>query len=208
MADTSVSSQDFIPIKDIRDGVVVMKDGKLCAVLLASSINFALKSADEQRAVLQQFQSFLNTIDFSIQIFVQSRRLDIRPYMDILKEREPEQYNDLMRTQLREYMDFIQTFTNEVDVMKKEFFVVVPYTPVPEDVTSGIKNLIGKQDKGQAALMERFEEHRTQLEQRVSVVDEALKKIGVRTAALGSDELIELYYHLFNPEDTAKAPQR
>jgi hypothetical protein len=211
---TKNATQNFVPIADIRDGVVILKSGQMCSILLASSINFALKSTTEQQAILSQFQAFLNTLDFSLQIYVQSRKLDIRPYMDILRAREPSQDNDLMKIQLREYMEFIQTFTTEVDIMSKNFFVVVPYTPNAIDMKGirsigGIKGLISsarrKETKFDAT---RFAEDRSQLEQRLAVVEQGLARIGVRTALLGNEELTELYYHIFNPEDMSKAPLR
>lgn len=211
MEQKNTTTQQFVPVKDIRDGVMVLKDGKLCAVLLASSINFALKSTDEQASILGQFQSFLNTIDFSLQIYVQSRRLDITPYLELLRTREKEQYNDLMRIQLREYIEFIRTFTNEVDIMSKNFFVVVPYTPTTTDVSTGIKSFIGKSTTTTKAAFDsaRFEEYRSQLEQRISVVQQGLGRIGVKTVPLGNEELTELMYHIFNPyQQTSSAPQQ
>lgn len=197
---TNTSTQNFVPIRDIKDGIVLLKNGQMHMVLLASSINFALKSTDEQEAILRQFQSFLNVIDFSLQVYVQSRRLNINPYLAQLAAREPNQDNDLMRIQLREYMEFVKTFTNEVEVMTKNFFVIVPYTPVGANIKSGITSLIGNQ-KNIPHTDERFDEHRLQLEQRVVVVEQGLSRIGVRTARLEKDELVELYYHIFNPED-------
>ncbi len=141
MATAKNTTQDFVPLRDIKDNVVILKNGQLNMVLLASSINFALKSVDEQEAVLRQFQSFLNTIDFSLQIYVQSRRLNIQPYLELLQSREQKQDNDLMRIQLREYIQFVKTFTTEVDVMSKSFFVVVPYTPVAANLQTNIKDL-------------------------------------------------------------------
>jgi len=198
MAQTS--TQNFVPIRDIKESVVLLKNGQMHMVLLASSVNFALKSTDEQKAILQQFQAFLNTIDFSLQIYIQSRRLDIKPYLELLKEREPEQDNDLMRIQLREYMEFVRTFTSEVDVMSKNFFVVVPYSPVAINIKSNFKNLLnptGAKTQDNA----RFEENRLQLEQRMRVVEQGLARIGVRTVLLNNDELVELYYHIFNPAE-------
>lgn len=200
------ATQQFVPVKDIRDGVAIMKDGKMCSVLLASSINFALKSSDEQQAILSQFQAFLNTIEFSLQIYVQSRELDIEPYVEILRSLEPKQDNDLMRVQLREYIEFIQTFTSEVDIMSKSFFVVVPYTPSVGDIKTGISKFIGQKKEAPKLTGERFAEHKSQLEQRVAVVEQGLGRIGVRTIPLGNDELIELFYHIFNPTETKRAP--
>ena len=202
MAEKKAATQSFVPIRDIRDGVVVLKNGQMNMVLLASSINFALKSTDEQSSILGQFQAFLNTIDFSLQIYVQSRRLDIDPYLELLAEREEDQYNDLMRIQLREYMQFVKTFTTEVDVMSKNFFVVVPYTPVDVNIKSNLGSLLGAK-KNVSIREEDFLEHRTQLEQRVSVVEQGLNRIGVKTVALKDKELVELYYHIFNPGEIA-----
>lgn len=194
------STQDFVPVRDIRDNVAILKNGQLCSILLASSINFALKSSDEQQAILGQFQAFLNTLDFSIQFYIQSRQLNIQPYLDKLLAREPEQDNDLMRIQLREYMDFIKTFVNEVDVMSKNFFIVIPYTPIQINFSSNISAVFGKK-KDLEIDETKFEENRLQLEQRASLVEQGLARIGVRTIALQNEELVELYYHIFNPGD-------
>lgn len=200
MANKQTSTQDFVPVRDIRDNVVILKNGQMCVVLLASSINFALKSLDEQRAILGQFQAFLNTIDFSIQFYTQSRRLNIEPYLNQLLEREPLQDNDLMKIQLREYMEFIKTFTKEVDVMSKNFFIIIPYNPMHLDFASNIGAVFGKK-KDITIENSKFEENRLQLEQRASLVEQGLTRIGVRTIPLQNEELVELYYHIFNPGD-------
>lgn len=213
MATKKTTTQEFVAIRDIRDGIVLLESGQMCIVLLASSINFALKSTTEQQAILSQFQAFLNTLDFSLQIYVQSRRLDVRPYLEMLAARETEQYNDLMKIQLREYMDFIRTFTEEVDIMSKNFFVVIPYTPSGVEVKGfnlqNIKDILpgAKKDHAESDAMH-FAEHRSQLEQRVGVVEQGLARIGVRTVPLGNDELIELYYHIFNPQELSAAPKQ
>jgi type IV secretory pathway VirB4 component len=204
MATTSAASQDFVPIRDIRDGVVILKNGQLCKVLLASSINFALKSRDEQQAILFQFQNFLNTMDFSLQIYVQSRRLNIEPYIETLRGLESIQYSDLMRVQLREYIEFIRTFTTEVDVMSKNFFVIVPYTPLKLNLGKSLTSILSQ---GKSVETNTFEEQRLQLEQRQAVVEQGLNRIGVKTIALKDEELVELYYHIYNPSDvTGEAP--
>lgn len=207
----NTSAQLFVPLKEIRDGIAILKDGSMRVVLLASSINFALKSRDEQEAILMQFQSFLNTLDFSVQIYIQSRRLDIRPYLEILQSRETIQDNDLMRIQLREYIGFITKVTEEADIMTKSFFVVIPYSPSSIDVTKNITGAfdrfrnIGSTKTPKTDTM-RFEEHRTQIEQRIGVVTTGLNRVGIRTVVLGTDEVVELFYRLFNPKEEHSAP--
>jgi hypothetical protein len=208
MASKNTSTQGFVPVQDIKENVVILKNGQMNMVLLASSVNFALKSTDEQEAILRQFQAFLNTIDFSIQIYIQSRRLNIKPYLEMLASREEKQDNDLMRIQLREYIQFVKTFTEEVDVMAKNFFVIVPYTPVAANLQSNITNLLGVGKKRVYFDNANFAEHRLQLEQRVTLVEQGLGRIGVRTVPLANEELVELYYHLFNPQDVeGSAPE-
>jgi hypothetical protein len=196
------AAQRFVPIKDVKDNIVIQKDGKMTMILLASSINFALKSLDEQRGILQQFQNFLNTVDFSLQIYMQSRRLNIKPYLELLSTLEDKQNNDLMRIQLREYMTFIQNFTTNVDVMSKNFFVAVSFSPGTSNLTSGLGKLFSAGSTKSANISdEEFERARTQLEQRVSLVEDGLARVGVRTVTLGKDELVELFYHIYNPDD-------
>jgi len=209
MATKATPTQLFVPLKEVRDGFAILRDGSLRAILMVSSINFALKSQDEQTAILSQFQAFLNTIDFSIQIYIQSRRLDITPYLELLASKEKDQDNDLMRVQLREYVEFIRTFVKEVDIMAKSFFVVVPYSPPALNIKKDVNALLsGRRVGGQTHAIE-FEESRSQLEQRIAVVEQGLSRIGARSIPLGNDEIVELFYHLFNPsEDGRQAPTR
>ncbi len=205
---SSSSTQDFVSIRDIKDGVVILKNGQLCKILLASSVNFALKSLDEQRAILFQFQNFLNTIDFSLQIYIQSRRLNINPYLETLTKLEAGQHNDLMRIQLHEYIAFINHFTTEVDIMTKNFFVVIPYSPAKINLGKGLTRFLS--NTGSSIPLRddtSFEEQRMQIEQRQAIVEQGLNRVGVRTIALQNDELVELFYHVYNPGDyTGSAP--
>lgn len=208
MATKSKTTQDFVPIQEIRDGVVILRNGGMRSVILASSLNFALKSADEQASIMYQFQNFLNSLDFSIQIFIQSKKLDIRPYIALLEGRYKEQTTELMKIQVREYIEFVRTFVENTNIMTKNFFVVIPYDP---PIIGGGKNPIsryfpGKENVGPTP-DEKFQEYRTQLEQRVSVVEQGLVRCGVRTAELGTEEVVELFYKLFNPGETEKPIQ-
>jgi type IV secretory pathway VirB4 component len=199
------ASQEFVPIQEIRDGTVVLKDGSLRAILMTSSVNFALKSEDEQVALLGQFQHFLNSLDFSIQIFIQSRRLDIRPYVALLEDLYKAQTTDILKLQTKEYIEFIKNFTNNSEIMTKGFFVVIPYSPAflhGKTKGFGLGFLSGKEKKSSAdseEQREEFEEMQSQLAQRIDVVEQGLSRTGIRTTRLGTEELIELYYKLFNP---------
>ncbi len=207
---SSKATQEFVPIKEVRDGIVMLKDGTMRAVVLASSLNFSLKSDDERNAIILQFQDFLNSLDFYVQISVQSRRLDIRPYLALLEERYKVQINDLMKIQTREYIDFIKKFTENTNIMTKSFFIVVPYDPAYINMKGGVGGVGAGLFKKKTAAEESqsrqtsFEENRTQLEQRVSVVEQGLSRCGIRVIRLGTEEVIELFYKIFNPGDTEK----
>lgn len=188
-------TQAFVPIKEIRNGIVILKDGSYRGILICSSINFALKSEDEQHAITLGFQNFLNTLDFSIQIVVNSRRMDLRPYLSLLEQKIPEQKSELMRIQLREYMEFIRSFADQANIMTKSFYVVVSY--VPHVTTASAIGLFKGRSPAQAA--DSFDEERAQLEQRMTLVANGLSGTGVRAVPLGTEEVIELLYRSFNP---------
>ena len=208
MAQQAKTTQEFVPIQEIRDGVVILKDGSMRAIILASSLNFALKSGDEQNAIISQFQNFLNSLDFSVQIFIQSKKLDIRPYIALLEERYKEQMTELMKIQTREYIEFIRTFVENSNIMTKGFFIVIPY--LPPLMTASKNSVYNMSSKGKTNTIlenEKFEEYRSQLEQRVGVVEQGLVRCGIRVAELGTEEVVELYYKIFNPGETEKPIQ-
>lgn len=202
------TSQEFIPIEEIRDGIVVLKNGELRIVLMVSTMNFDLKSDDEQAAVLYQYQNFLNSLDFSIQIHIQSRKFNIKPYLATLEERYKEQTNELLRIQTREYIEFVRNLTTVNNIMSKMFFVVVPYSAVSIAPKKGgfISKLTGGNKNKTEADYAKFEEYRSQLEQRRDVVMSGLNGIGLKTEQLDTESLVELYYKIFNPgEESAPA---
>jgi type IV secretory pathway VirB4 component len=198
-------SQDFVPISEIREGIMILKDGSMRAVVLATSINFALKSNEEQESVIYQFQNFLNSLDFSVQIYIQSRKLDIRPYIALLEDRLKAQTSDLMKIQINEYIMFIKGLTEGSNIMTKSFFLVIPYAPIINPGKS-FANILKKQDTEtkQKNKTDEFEEIKNQIEQRISVVEQGLGRCGVKIARLGSEELVELFYRIFNPGDAEK----
>ena len=207
MALKSAPSQKLVPINDIHDGVVVLKDKSMRMILMASSINFALKSEEEQMGVLMQFQNFLNSLEFTTQIYIQSRRLDIKPYLSLLQTRLNADVSDLMRIQIQEYIEFVKNFTENTNIMSKTFFIVVPYYPgvSTENVTGGVFSAKKTSEQKKETSLERFEEGRSQLQQRANIVRQGLARTGVRITPLGTEEIVELFYKIFNPSDANRS---
>ena len=182
-------------------------------ILMTSSLNFGLKSTDEQAAIILQFQNFLNSIEFPVQIFIQSKRLDIRPYIKMLEDREKMQLIDAMKIQTHEYIGFIRDFTNRTNIMSKTFFMIIPYSGMKRVGKPGRGGFLGglfpsrSNGAGKQTIGEKqdFEEARIQLEQRVSTVEQGLARCDIRTTRLGTEEITELFYRKFNPGELDSA---
>ena len=192
-------TQKFVPVREIRDGIIILKDGGYRGVLICSAINFGLKSADEQHAIILGFQNFLNTLDFSVQILINSRKMDLRPYLSFLEEKETSQTSELMRIQLREYVSFVRSFAEQANIMTKSFYIIVSYAP--HFTAASTAGLFRRDTPAAKKLTDEtsFEESRSQLEQRLSLVAGGLAGTGVRAIQLGTEEVIELLYRSFNP---------
>ena len=199
------TTQSLVPIQEIIDGVIVRDDGVLCGMLLVSSINFALKSQDEQTAILNQFQNMLNSLEVSVQIIIQSRRLNINPYIKYLEEIYTKQKIDLLKLQTREYINFIEEYTSGHDIMSKQFFVVVNYSPIKTELTGLSSGFFGKTKKTKKHL--NFEENNSQLQQRMSFIQSNISGMGLKAFSLNTEEIIEVLYKTFNPGDN-QTPKR
>lgn len=195
------STQEFLEVNQIREGIIVLKNRTLRGVLMVSSTNFALKSADEQNAIVYQFQSFLNSLDFSAQIVVQSRRLNITGYLDQIKALEKQQSSELMKTQIRSYYDFIKQFIESGKIMTKEFFAVIPYSPTELYGVPAAKKAL----KTVASLTEEdFQRCKVQLWQRMEFVVLGLKRMGLQAIPLNTLELTELFWRLHHPSQAER----
>ncbi len=194
-------SQLLVPIKEIKEGVLILKTGALRAVLLISSINFALKSHEEQEAIIIRFQEFLNSLDFSAQIIIQSRKLKMDEYLERIKEMEKIQENELLRIQTAEYHNFIKELVSSMDIMNKTFYMVVPYSVGEGAKKKGMLNFLKEITKKETAQNneQRFHQIKSQLWQRVDHMAASLSSMGIRAVPLNTEELIELFYKLYNP---------
>ena len=195
----------YLPFSELKEDTVVMKDGSLRGVFMVSSLNFALKSEDEQNAIIAGYISFLNSISFPIQVVIQSRKLDITSYLNMLAEKAKTQTNELLKIQTQEYRQYISELVSLSDIMEKKFFVVVPYSSTGK----------GKQKKFIQRFNEslfpgatihltkgRFEKYKIELDRRCSLVSGGLGSIGLKLKRLDTRGLIELYYEVYNPTRT------
>jgi len=194
-------SQQFLEFAQIKDGVVILKNKALRGILMVSSINFDLKSEEEQKAIIYQFQSFLNSLDFSCQIIARSRRLNITGYFDKLKELEQSQENELLKLQTAEYRKFVESLVEEGTIMRKEFYVVVPFTlaeakGISRGIWKGIKT--GPLDLSE----EDFKRCKEQLWQRMEFVAIGLRRCGLTALPLTTPELIELFWSWHHPRES------
>lgn len=195
-------SQSAVRVAEIRDDVAILTDGTMRATIMVSSVNFALKSQEEQDATIYAYQDFLNSLDFPIQITVSSRKMDIAPYLEQVKILRDQQQNELLRLQMDEYINFVGELVKGSNIMSKTFFVTIPFSTQQSTkkgffsrFSAGAKSAAGKIDMSD----QDFEHNRTQLMQRVNQVATGLQSFGLRLAILKTQELLELYYNIYNP---------
>lgn len=193
----AASIQKHMEIKEIRDDVVVLKNGGLRAVLMTTSLNFDLRSVEEQDALIYQYQNFLNSLDFSIQIMIASRKFNIEPYVETLRQKQRKQENPLLKMQTLEYMDFVKQLTKTTNIMTESFYAVIPYSPSVVKKKGFLDKLLKKQ--AQSAKEQKFQELKNNLWQRVEFVSVGLQSVGVKAVPLKTEELVELFYKLYNP---------
>lgn len=195
------STQRHLPFAEIRDNIVIMKDGTLRVVILASSLNFALKSEDEQKGIVQGYVSFINSIDYELQIVVQSRKLNIENYLKKLDNLARQQDNELLRKQTKSYRSFISKLVQEADIMDKKFFVVVPFSPYSNKRKSFWTRFQEVLTPASAVSLSqsKFEKYTIDVERRVRSVLSGLQGVGLETRVLDTQALIELYYNTYNP---------
>lgn len=198
------STQNTLLITEIKDGVVLMKDGSMRAVILGSAINFDLMSPQEQDSVEFAYQGFLNSLHFTLQIVIKSQKIDLDNYIEKLAGLRNEQSNDLLGLLMEDYIANIRSLVEEVNIMDKQFYVVVPFFP-PTNAQKSISLISGLQAAFQPTPIttvgeDDFKRYKQELSQRVALVSSGMSQMGIRAIALGTQELIDLYYSWYNPD--------
>ncbi len=192
-----LSTQKFLEFDQIKNGVIILKNKGLRIVLMVSSLNFALKSDEEQNAILYQFQDFLNSLDFSCQILIQSRRLNITGYLDKLEKIEKKETNELLQIQIGEYRKFIGQIMSGGSIMQKTFYVIVPFSIMEMQMTQGKRKLPKIPTLTEGA----FQRARIQLLQRAEFTSLGLRACGLEAIPLNNLELIELFWGLHHQSE-------
>ncbi len=195
-----------IPVKEIREGIALLNDGSCRGVLMTSSLNFSLKSTEEQDAITYHYQEFLNSLDFPLQILIATRKFDVSDYLALLEKKRNEQDNELLKIQVTEYIEFIKGLTQVVNVMSTFFYLIVPFAQIEQKKGGGVlgslKSTFVKKDK--KAALQTFEEMKVGLRQRMDYIASGLSGLGLKSAALKDEELLDLLYQMYNPDAKEK----
>jgi len=198
---SSSATQHFLDVAEIKEDTIVLKNGSLRAILAVSAINYDLKSTEEQEAIITQYQNFLNSLDFPLQILITSRKINMNHYLDFLEKKEKTQNNELLKFQISEYRNFIDQLTSVSNIMDKKFYAVIPFAPV-EDKEGGLLKKFMDSFNAKKVIMDKretFETYKNQLFQRADHVTAGLSGVGVKFTVLNTQELIELLYNSYNP---------
>lgn len=196
------ATQRYLDIAEIKEDTVILRDGTIRAVLLCSSINFDLKSEEERQAIIQAYMRFLNALDFPVQIVIQSRKLNIDPYLLRLRENERGLSNELLKTQIRDYIGFVSELVTLGDIMSKKFYIVIPFDPLSNKRKGWFSRFNEAISPALSVKVreERFKSYKDELMLRVNTVASLLSSMGIAVAMLDTQSLIELYYIVYNPE--------
>lgn len=211
------STQNTLLISEVRDGVVIMNDGTFRAVIMCKSINFDLMSPQEREAVEFSYQGFLNSLYFPVQIFIRSQKVDLRPYLEKLDKIRVSQDNMLLGLLMEDYIAFLADIAQQTNIMDKKFYLAISYPEADQDVRSALKQSTGfftgamelfSPNKTPHVVIDEsvLEKAKTELRNRVQAVMQGLLQCGIQSLPLDTQELIELYYDVYNP-DTATRQQ-
>lgn len=205
-----ISTQQHIPFSAVYDDVIVTKKGQFCQILMVNSVNFGLKSEEEQNAIIAQYQSFLNSLTFPIQIVMHSKRLDLTNYIKDLENRVGQEPNELIRYQIQEYSDFVQKLISIANIMDKKFFIVVPQLLPSTELSGGgaLSGIFGNPNVHLQVPLKKFLKIKEEIIQRSNVIISGLSSMGITSQILSTKQIIEVFYRTYNPEDAAKESLR
>ena len=197
------STKKLVEIANIIDNIVLLKNGSLRAIIEVSAINFELRSEGEQIAILQNFQRFINSIDFPLQIVMHSRKLNIDEYIKLIEDSSNSLTNELLKIQASEYSKFVKDLSDLSNIMSKRFYIVVPFyvfeTPSKSGIAQSFKSIFKPSAVVKELTAEQLETYQSQLLQRTELIFDGLIGMGLKAKTLEKDDLMNLFYGLYNP---------
>jgi len=198
---TTPSTQDHLPIAGIQDNIVIMNDASVRVVLKVEPINFELKSTEEQDGIIYSYQAFLNSLDFPIQIVIQSKRLDLEQYLVRMQETQKQQTNDLLRIQTEDYIGFVRRLISVANIMAKRFYVVISHSAVTKNSSiSQFTSIFPHKNAGPLLEQDEFDRLRNEAFNKAGIIVGGLGRIGAKAEPLDTQQLIELFYGIYNPD--------
>ena len=213
VVENPLSTQATLLFSELRDSLVIMKDGSFRAVVACQSINFDLMSETEREGVEYSYQNFLNSLNFTIQILIRSQKVDIGPYIERLSEMRRNNDNMLLGILMDDYLQFINVLAEEANIMDKSFFIVIPYygSADMERTVEQTKNFFKAMSKNKGAIVTRinrdvYNKAIEELNNRVDAVISGLFQIGIQSVRLNTKELSELFYNFNNPDTAVREP--
>lgn len=213
VVENPLSTQATLMFSELRDSLVIMKDGSFRAVVACQSINFDLMSETEREGVEYSYQNFLNSLNFSVQILIRSQRVDIGPYIERLIQMRRNNDNMLLGVLMDDYINFIDILAQEANIMDKSFFIVIPYYPSAdlEAAVQQTKNFFKAFGKSKGPGVTRinrdvYNKAIDELNNRVETVISGLYQIGIQSVRLNTKELSELFYNFNNPDTAVREP--
>ncbi|NCU29487.1 hypothetical protein EOM60_02660 [Candidatus Saccharibacteria bacterium] len=182
---SKTSARQQIAIKGVRDGILILPNNEYRAILQVSSLNFELRSEEEQDAIIDIYESFLNSVGSSLQILVRTREIDMDKYLEDLGERLEDEKEEIYRTQLKNYDEFIRSLITTNKILTRHFYIIVPYKPT------------GKAD---------FDLIREQLNLKLDIVAKGMTRLGMHSDQLTSLEALDLFYSFYSPAQAKVQP--
>lgn len=196
------TTQEFVEIEDIKEDIIVFKNGGAALAMETSAVNFGLLSEEEQDSLIYAYAALLNSLSFPLQINILSKRMDISSYIDLVTQEEEQQTNTTAKTRLRQYREFILSIVKENKVLEKKFYLVIPFSPLE----LGLKSAFGRSSKKKLPFTIDYilSRAKTSLFPKRDHIFRQLGRIGLKGKQLTTQELVELFYNVYNPTITGE----
>lgn len=197
------TTQEHLDIEDIRDDLVVLKDGSCCMILKTTALNFGLLSETEQDATILAYAGLLNSLTFPIQIFIRSKKSDVSDYIGSLKKQEDNQSNLALKNQIAKYRKFIETTVKENNTLEKKFYIIIPFS----SLELGLKSSLGTMSKRKTLPFQKeyiLQKAKTALFPKKDHLIRLLNRLGIKAEQLNTQNLVELFYSIYNPESVGQ----